>query len=79
VTGGRLLRPALAIGLAVALYLGLTTAFRASGDWRGAVSEGEYARRLPEIASPLYTHVGGMAGAQAPPRAPALAPSHGAR
>jgi polyferredoxin len=76
VTGGRLLRPGLAVGLAVALYLAPTLAFRSSGHWRGAVSEGEYARRLPEIASPLYTHVGGMAGGQAPPRVPALAPSH---
>jgi len=78
-TGGRLLRPALAVGLAVGLYLGITAAFRANGHWRGAVSEGEYARRLQEIDSPLYTHVGGMAAGEGEGGIPRLQSRHGVR
>ena len=73
------LRVALAVGLAVGIYLGITTAFRVSGHWRGVVSEGEYACRLQEIDSPLYTHVGGMAGAEAGPNAATTVGSHGER
>ncbi len=73
------LRPALAVALTVVVYLGVVAAFRLSGHWRGAVTGAEYARRLPEIDSPLYTHVGGMAAAETgPPQAPLVA-SHGAR
>ena len=70
------LRPALAVALAVGVYLGVVTAFRLSGHWRSGVSGAEYARRLPEIESPLYTHVGGMAAADTGPRQAPLAASH---
>ncbi len=56
-----LLGPLVAVLLAVAIFAGVTLAFRATGHWRGSVSEAEYARRLQQIDSPLYTHVGGMA------------------
>jgi len=74
-----LVRPALAVGLAAGIYLGVTVTFRASGHWRGAVSEGEYARRLQEIDSPLYTHVGGMTSAETRPGTASLVQSHGPR
>ncbi len=77
--GDRLLRPALAVGLAVGLYLGITVAFQVSGHWRGSVTEAEYARRLQEIDSPLYTHVGGLAAADTKPEPAALVHAHGAR
>jgi ferredoxin len=77
--GPWLLRPALAVGIAVAIYLGVTTVFRVSGHWRGVVSEGEYARRLQEIDSPVYTHVGGMAGAEAGSTPATPVQSHGER
>ncbi len=76
--GGRL-RPAAAVGLVLAVYVGVTLAFRATGHWRGGVTESEYARRLQEIGSPLYTHVGGLAAAAPPPRAAVLARSHRVR
>jgi polyferredoxin len=71
---GLVLRPALVVIVAVAVYLGVTAAFRVSGHWQGSVSESEYARRLPDIDSPLYTHVGGMAARQ-PAAANGSAPS----
>jgi len=71
-----LLRPAHGVLLAVGVYLGITGAFRMAGQWRGSVTEAEYARRLPEIHSPLYTHVGGMAGAEPPSMPQGLAPAH---
>jgi len=70
------LRPAHGVLLAFGVYLAITGAFRLAGHWRGAVTEVEYARRLPEIHSPLYTHVGGMAGAELPSGPPELAPAH---
>ena len=75
--GGRLLRPAVAVGVAVGIYLGITAAFRVSGHWRGSVTEGEYARRLQEIDSPQYTHVGGMAAGETRSNAVALVRAHG--
>ena len=73
------MRPAFVVVLAVTVYLGIVTAFRLTGHWRSGVSAAEFARRLPEIGSPLYTHVGGMAAAEVgPPQAP-LAASHDAR
>jgi len=79
-TVGRLrLRPVLAVGLAVGIYLATTTAFRLSGHWRGSVSEREYAERLREIDSPLYTHVGGMASEETRPGDTEPARSHDAR
>jgi len=76
------LRPLAAVAVAVSVYLGVTLAFRLAGHWRGSVSEAEYAARLPAISSPLYTHVGGMAGGAAPaprprPPAPPLVSAHG--
>jgi ferredoxin len=58
------LRPAVAAGLAVGLYLTVVLGFRAAGHWHTAVTEHEYNRRLQEIHSPLYTHVGGTAMAE---------------
>ena len=72
-------RPALVVGLAVGIYLGVTTFFRLGGHWRGSVSEQEYAQRLREIDSPPYTHVGGMAAAETERSEASLARSHVAR
>jgi polyferredoxin len=55
------LRPAAATLLAVGLYLMVIAGFMATGHWHTSVSEEEYHRRLQEIDSPLYTHVGGTA------------------
>ena len=81
---GRRLRlgPATAVAVAVAIYLLVTGAFRLTGHWRTSIGEGEYARRLPVIESPLYTHVGGLApAAETRPRtaSPGLASAHAAR
>ncbi len=62
----RWLRPAVATGLALAIYLGVIGVFRLTGHWHTAVSAAEYHRRIPEIDSPLYTHVGGVAMAERP-------------
>ncbi len=40
----------------VVLYLGVVTGFRIAGYWHTEITEAEYHRRLPEIASPIYTH-----------------------
>ncbi len=61
VAARRWLRPVLATGLAVALYLVVVLGFRAAGHWHTAVTEAEYHHRLQELSSPLYTHVNGMA------------------
>jgi polyferredoxin len=63
-----LLRPAAAVAVALAVYLAVTTSFRLAGSWHGSVGESEYAARAREIDSPLYTHVGGMAGPETPVR-----------
>ncbi len=73
------LRPVVAVALAVGAYLAATAAFRAAGHWRGSVSEREYAERLREIDSPLYTHVGAMAASEAAPGGGGIARSRGAR
>lgn len=70
--GRRALRPVVAIAVAVGLYLAVVGGFRLAGRWHSSVSEGEYRRRLAEIESPLYTHVGAMA-----PGEPAAAPASG--
>jgi len=67
------LRPVGAVAVAVAAYLAVILGFRLAGHWRGAVGEAEYARRLQEIESPLYTHVGGLAPAGGASTAPPLA------
>ncbi len=63
-TGQAWLRPAAAALLAVGLYLGVVVGFQAAGHWHTAVTETEFNRRLQEIDSPLYTHVGGTAMAE---------------
>ncbi len=60
----KMLRPAVALAVAAAVYLGVTGAFRLAGHWHGAVTGEEYARRIGEIDSPLYTHVGGLAASE---------------
>jgi polyferredoxin len=72
-----LLRPAFAIVLAVAVYLAVTAAFRLSGHWSSAVTEGECAERLREIDSPIYTHVGGMTVTEPP--GPSMVRAHAVR
>ncbi|KDA55013.1 hypothetical protein EG19_04240 [Thermoanaerobaculum aquaticum] len=69
------LRPAHGVLLAMAVYFAVTLGFRLAGHWRGVVSEAEFAKRIPEIHSPLYTHVGGMAPGEAEP-APRLEAAH---
>jgi polyferredoxin len=55
------LRPVTATVLATALYLVVVVGFRVSGHWHTSITEEEYHRRLQEINSPIYTHVGGTA------------------
>lgn len=62
----RWLRPAVATALAAAVWLAVVGGFRLAGHWHSSVSEAEYHRRLSEISSPLYTHVGGMAMTEEP-------------
>jgi ferredoxin len=79
--GHRALRPALAIAVAVGLYLSVVGGFRLAGRWHTSVGEGEYRHRLAEIDAPLYTHVGAMAPSEpatgpGPHAAGATVPSH---
>jgi ferredoxin len=60
------LRPAIATLVAVGLYLVVVFSFRAAGYWHTDISEQEYHRRLQELDSPLYTHVGGTAMTEEP-------------
>jgi polyferredoxin len=60
----RWLRPAVASLVAVAVYLAVVGGFQLSGHWHTSVTESEYNRRLPQLSSPLYTHVGGRAMAE---------------
>ncbi len=57
----RWLRPVVATGMAVAVYLAVVLGFRAAGHWHTVVTEVEYHHRLQELSSPIYTHVEGMA------------------
>ena len=63
----RSLRPLAALSVAVAAYLAVVAGFRLAGYWRTGVSDAELERRLAEIHSPLYTHVGAMAAAEPAP------------
>jgi polyferredoxin len=65
---GLWLRPATATLVAVGLYLVVVLGFRAAGHWHTDVTEQEYHRRLQELESPLYTHVGGTAMTEGPGR-----------
>ncbi|MCU0303813.1 MAG: 4Fe-4S binding protein [Thermoanaerobaculales bacterium] len=60
VNRSRWLRPAVASAVAIGLYVAVVGGFRLAGHWHTSVSEAEYHRRLAEIDSPLYTHVGGQ-------------------
>lgn len=60
--------PGRAIAVALGIYLAVVGAFRVSGHWHTAVTEAEYHRRLAEIHSPVYTHVGGRAMTEDPAR-----------
>jgi ferredoxin len=62
--GRRALRPVVVVAVAVGLYLAVVTGFRLAGRWHTGVSEAEYRRRLAEIDSPLYTHVGALAASE---------------
>ncbi|MFV2073692.1 MAG: 4Fe-4S binding protein, partial [Thermoanaerobaculales bacterium] len=65
ITGPKLwLRPAVAVALAVGLYLTVVFGFQVAGHWHTSITEAEYNQRLQEITSPLYTHVGGTAMAE---------------
>jgi len=55
----RWMRPAVASLVAIGLYLVVIGGFRLAGHWHTSVTEAEFHRRLAEIDSPLYTHVGG--------------------
>lgn len=57
----RWLRPAVAVAVAVALYAAVIGGFRLTDHWHTSISQAEYHRRLPEIDSPVYTHVRGVA------------------
>lgn len=70
------LLPAHAVAVALAVYLGVIAGFRIAGRWHGAVTDGEYAQRLRELDSPIYTHVGGMAPSEPIPTSPPLAQAH---
>jgi len=58
------LRPTTAVILAVGIWLVVVGGFRLTGHWHNNISEDEYARRIPDMDSPVYTHVGGMAPAE---------------
>ncbi len=58
--GGKapLLRPALGVLLALALYAGVTAGAALLGGWKTSITEREYLERIPRIQSPLYSHPG---------------------
>ena len=62
------LRPVTAAAVAVGLYLTVILGFQAAGHWHTSVTEEEFHRRLQELDSPLYTHVGGTAMTEAETR-----------
>jgi len=62
------LRPVPAAALAVGLYLVAIVGFQVAGHWHTSVTEEEFHRRLQELDSPLYTHVGGTAMTEAETR-----------
>jgi hypothetical protein len=65
--------------LAVGIYLDVTSVFRLGGHRHGSVSEEEYAQRLREIDTRLYTHVGGMPSAETGRNSGALVRRNGDR
>ena len=73
------LGPAGIVALAAMVFLGVVLGFRLTGRWRGSVTEQEYAQRLRDIDSPLYTHVGGISAAEAAPARRLLPPRNALR
>ena len=65
-----------AVVLAVGIFLTVVAAFRLAGFWHGSVSEAEFAARLADIHSPLYTHTGGLATSEPDPPAVVPLPAH---
>jgi polyferredoxin len=63
--------PAAVVGLAIGVYVAVLFVFILAGKWHGSVSEEEYATRLRDIDSPVYTHVGGLAATEPARSAPA--------
>ena len=55
------MRPAVASLAAIGIYLAVVGGFRLTGHWQTSVSEAEFHRRLQEMSSPVYSHVGGRA------------------
>lgn len=55
------LRPAAVVFIAVGIWCAVILGFRVTGHWDNQISEQEYHKRILEMDSPLYTHVGGMA------------------
>jgi len=47
--------------------VGVIEGSQAAGHWHTSITEEEYHRRLQELDSPLYTHVGGTAMAEETP------------
>ncbi|MBI4914532.1 MAG: 4Fe-4S binding protein [Acidobacteria bacterium] len=74
----RVVRPIRAVALAALVWVAVAGAFRVSGHWRSEIGQDEFARRLQEIDSPLYTHVGGLAASESP-TPPELRSSHAPR
>ncbi len=64
----RWMKPVTATLFAVGLYLVVIIGFQAAGHWHTSVSEEEFHRRIQEMDSPLYTHVGGTAMTEEPNR-----------
>lgn len=56
----RWLRPVTAVAVATGLWLAVVMGFRLTGNWHSSISEQEYGRRIPEMDSPIYSHVGGQ-------------------
>lgn len=57
----RWMRPAVASLVAIGIYLAVIGGFRVAGHWHTSISEAEFHRRLQEMHSPVYSHVGGQA------------------
>jgi Fe-S-cluster-containing hydrogenase component 2 len=60
----RAVRPAAFAAVVVGLFVGGTLLARATGHWRNAVANEEYAARVRSIDSPAYDHARG----RVPPR-----------
>lgn len=52
------LQPAVASLVALLIYVGVVTGFRAAGHWHTGVTESEYHERLQHVDSPGYGHPG---------------------